>query len=416
MKRILRKMTSMCIAVAVVAAMGLTSLAVEDINGNGSVIGDKDPAAALTSSLIIEKELTAYNPITTQVYAPNITYTYAIAGIDAQKVITDSDGVQATTKPGPAGAAITSSISWASTELINASATGEANRKQLTIDLSGVTFPGAGVYRYQISETCANKAANGVTEGTISETRYLDVYVRDPKPEEDPGYKIYGYVMFENNNNIDGRSNATTDTVAQAVKTEGFVTTDDPSSAGASLTADSYYTYNVTVNKVLENDKANESHGFPFEFVYTKATGVTGNFNLVASYTADPVAMAASVQTTIAHGNSVTYKGIPCGTKVDIIETNDISTAAYKVTTTNANTNVSALLVNYQGTTGATAVEINATAVNTAGTAYDVTFTNSLALISPTGVIMAVVPFIILLGFGVGLMVVSTAKRKEDQA
>lgn len=413
MKRILRKMTSICIAIAVVTAMGITSLAVENIDGNGNVIGDKDPATALTTSLIIEKELTGYNPETTEVYAPNVTYTYAIAGIDAQKVITDVDGVKATTKPGPAGATITQTISWTSTEMIDVSPTGTPNRKDITIDLSNVSFSGeglgAGVYRYQITETCTNKAAVGVTDGDIAEVRYLDVYVRDAKANEEPGYKIYGYVLFENNNNIDGSQDAQTDTVDEAVKTEGFVQTDD-------LTADSYYTYNVTVTKDLVNDSINEGHGFPFEFVFTKDTNVTGSFNLVASYTTDPVAMD-DVTTTIAHENSVTYEGIPCGTRVDIIETNDIATAAYYVTTDGADDNVTDLLVNYNETTGDTDVSINTTAVDTPADAnFDVTFTNTLALISPTGVALAVVPFVILLGFGVGLMVVCTTKRKEDQA
>ena len=408
MKRILRKVTSICIATAVVAAMGLASLAAENIGGNGTVVGDKDPANPREATLIIEKELTAYNPETTQVYAPNITFTYAIAGIDAQKVVTDSDGVKATTKQGPDGATITSTISWANTELINASSAGESNKKDITIDLSGVAFTGAGVYRYQITETCTGKAAAGVTDGTIAETRYLDVYVRDPKSGE-TGYQIYGYVLFENNNNIDATS-TTTDTVDDAVKTEGFVKTD-------SLSADSYYTYNATVSKTLVNDSANAGHGFPFEFVFTKATGVTGDFNLVASYQTAALAMADSVTTTIANGASVKYTGIPCGTKVDIIETNDIATAAYKVTTTGADANISDKLVNYNENTGATAVEINTTAIDTAAASnFTVAFTNTFALISPTGVAMSVIPFVILLGFGIGFMVVSTKRRKEDQA
>ena len=407
MKRILRKVTSICVATAVVAAMGLASLAAENIGGNGTVVGSNNPADPLEKTLIIEKELTAYNPETTQVYAPNITYSYAIAGIDAQKVVTDTDGVKATTKQGPAGATITAEISWANTELIDASATGESNRKDITIDLSGVTFPGAGVYRYQITETSTDKAANSIQDGTISAVRYLDVYVRDPKSGES-GYQIYGYVLFENNNNIDATS-TTTDTVADAVKTEGFVKTDN-------LTADSYYTYNATVTKTLVNDSANEGHGFPFRFVFTKASGVTGDFNLVASYQTAALAMAASVDTTIAHNGSVTYTGIPCGTKVDIIETNDIATASYKVTSTGADSNVTDLLVNYNENTGATAVEINSTVINTAGSNFTVAFTNTFELISPTGVAMAVVPFVILLAFGFGFMAVSTKKRKEDQA
>ncbi|MBQ6017645.1 MAG: hypothetical protein IJL19_07165 [Clostridiales bacterium] len=409
MKRIIRKVTSIFIATAIVAAMGLASLAAENIPGNGNVIGSKNPADPVEKTLVIEKELTVYNPDTTEVYAPNVTYNYAIAGIDANKLVTDSDGVSARTKEGPSGATITSEIKWENTEKVQANSTGFSNTKNLTIDLSSVTFTGAGVYRYQITETCSDKAANGVTEGTIAEVRYLDVYVRDPRTGE-TGYQIYGYVLFENNNDIDGTDNAS---VEAAVKTEGFVKTD-------SLTADSYYTYNVSVTKTLVNDQANESHAFPFAFTFTKASGVTGDFNLIASYAAtSATAMDATVSTTIAHNNTVTYTGIPCGTTVNIVETNDVATATYKVTTTGADANIAAdddVLLNFNESTDAAAVEINSNAVDAAGTDFDVTFTNTFELISPTGVAMAVLPFVILLAFGIGFMVVSTKKRKEEQA
>ena len=409
MKRIIRKVTSIFIATAIVAAMGLASLAAENIPGNGNVIGSKNPADPVEKTLVIEKELTVYNPDTTEVYAPNVTYNYAIAGIDANKLVTDSDGVSARTKEGPSGATITSEIKWENTEKVQANSTGFSNTKNLTIDLSSVTFTGAGVYRYQITETCSDKAANGVTEGTIAEVRYLDVYVRDPRTGE-TGYQIYGYVLFENNNDIDGTDNAS---VEAAVKTEGFVKTD-------SLTADSYYTYNVSVTKTLVNDQANESHAFPFAFTFTKASGVTGDFNLIASYAAtSATAMDATVSTTIAHNNTVTYTGIPCGTTVNIVETNDVATATYKVTTTGTDANIAAdddVLLNFNESTDAAAVEINSNAVDAAGTDFDVTFTNTFELISPTGVAMAVLPFVILLAFGIGFMVVSTKKRKEEQA
>lgn len=420
MKRILRKVASIFIATAMVAAMGVSAFAAdenENINGNGTVIGNKDPADPVKKTLIIEKELTVYNPETTEVYAPNVTYTYTIAGIDASKQVKDSGGVQVTTKTGPDGATITSSISWTSAEKVAADVNGARNTKDLKIDLSGVTFTGAGVYRYEITETCTGKAAAGVTEGDITETRYLDVYVRDPKTgTSETGYQIYGYVLFQNNNNIDGTD---TDSVKAAIKTEGFVAANDGTD---DLSADSYYTYNVTVRKTLVNDSANDTHGFPFAVYFTKASGVSGSFNLVASNDANAVAMPNDGDTTvdpalkIANGNSVTYTGIPCGTQVNVTETNDLTTSAYKVTTSGANTNItSAVLLNSNQTTEKTAVVIDSTSVDTAATAnFTVTFTNTLELISPTGVAMAILPFVILLGFGIGFMVLGTTKRKEE--
>ena len=420
MKRLLRKVAGVFVATAMVAAMGVTTLAAdetENINGNNNVVGNNDPADAVKKKLVIEKELTAYNPEEIEIYAPNITYTYTIAGSDdeAGKKITDTHGTSAKTVAGPSGASITSSISWTNTEKINASSAGIANKKELTIDLSGINFQAAGVYRYKITETCSDtdKAAASVTEGTIAQVRYLDVYVRDPKAgTTETGFQIYGYVLFENNNDINANSvDSADDSVKKAVKTEGFVATTGPD--GSTLSADSYYTYNVSVTKKLENDSANSTHEFPFQIDFAKAA--SGNFNLVASDTTDPVAMATSINRKIADGNSVKFSGIPCGTTVDIIETNDITTVAYKVTTTGADTNITDKLVNGNETTGDDAVVINSTA-GQSGEFKKVTFTNTLELISPTGVAMAVLPFVILLGFGVCFMVVSTTKRSEEQA
>ena len=50
------------------------------------------------------------------------------------------------------------------------------------------------------------------------------------------------------------------------------------------------------------------------------------------------------------------------------------------------------------------------------GGASVVEFTNEYVLISPTGVALAILPFVILFTFGVGFLVAGTAKRKEDEA
>ena len=66
---------------------------------------------------------------------------------------------------------------------------------------------------------------------------------------------------------------------------------------------------------------------------------------------------------------------------------------------------------------GVTSTAVNVTSTkDQTGTDADITFTNTLELISPTGVAMAVLPFVILLGFGIGFMVISTTKRREEQA
>ena len=69
--------------------------------------------------------------------------------------------------------------------------------------------------------------------------------------------KIYDYVLFTNNNNIDARDDANTDTVESAAKTEGFVgskANEEAYSTTETSTADKYYTFNLEVKKVVDGD------------------------------------------------------------------------------------------------------------------------------------------------------------------
>ena len=406
MKRILRKVASIFVATAMVAALGVSAMAAE-LPEEG-VTGDKNPATALETTLVIQKDLKVYNPSADEVYGPGVSYTYTIGAGSAEKEITDADGVKALTKAGVGAPTITSSISYPIDTKVDAAADGASNLKSIEINFNGVSFPGAGVYRYVVTETCSNKAACAVV-GEEEETtiRYLDVYVRDPKQGE-TGYQIYGYVLFVNNSDINGSS--TGNNLDDVVKTQGFV---DTTAGSTTLEADSYYTYNLEVSKTLVNDAANDTNAFPFTMAFTKPAN-TGNFNLITADT-DPLAMDASIEKGLANGDSVKYIGIPCGTTVAITEENNVDSKIYYVKTTGADSeNLDNFLLEPQAVTDE--VTVTTTAGEKATEDKTVAFTNTYVLISPTGVAMAILPFVILLGFGIGFMVISTTKRKEEQA
>ena len=424
MKRILRKVTSICVATFMVAAMSVTAMATTLTDG---IAGDDDPADSLNSeNLVIEKELLVYNPSETSINGPAITYTYSIAPGSANKVITDEKdpAVVDTTKQGPAAAvafANGNTISWTN-DAVDASPTGKSNIKTIELKFTPTAFSGPGIYRYVITETITDAAytASGVKQGEAGHVRYLDVYVRNPKSSSETGPQIYGYVLFQNDNDINAHAaDGDADAVAKAGKTSGFITTTDPDSS-ETLLADQYYTYNIQVTKDLVNDNYNAAHEFPFALTFTNSD-ISNNIDLTASATgtatlADPAAGSINnlvLEPTIADDGKVKIVGIPCGTSVAITETNDLDAVAYRLTTTGAPGGELDELLN--GGVTSTAVNVTSTKDQT-GTDADITFTNTLELISPTGVAMAVLPFVILLGFGIGFMVISTTKRREEQA
>ena len=393
--------------------------------GNNGITGDGN-GNAISSSVIIYKELTGYNPDASEVNAPNITYNYAIAAGAAGATITDKAGVVANTKAGVGTPTITASVSWASTETIATAADGDhSNQKPITISFAGVEFPSAGVYRYVITESLAsgfNYATSGVTDGTITATRYLDVYVREPQGSE-TGRQIYGYVLFQSIPAAHTASSASDPDVTAAVKTTGFVA-DTGADSTTQETADSYYTYNVTVSKTLVNDSAMSTHRFPFSVTFENST-ITKNIDIIGTGTGTVTAADAAngsistlaVTPAIADGGTAVYTGIPVGTKVTVYETNDVTGTTYNsegtITTAGTGDTAAAAKVIAPNVASNSAIVNSTTADTAASASKTIAFTNTLELISPTGIVMRVAPYLLMLAAGVALFVIFAVRRRR---
>ncbi len=401
----LKKIGALLLALVLVLSLSAAAFADSDLAGDG-VDGSK-AATESSTKVTLYKELTVFNPSAATVNAPTISYTYEIAGAAGGSTITDADSISAVTYDGVGAPTITPTVTWAPSESVNASAAGAKNTKPIEVDFSGVAFPRAGVYRYKITETITDAAytAAGVVNGEISNERWLDVYVKDTNI-------IYGYVL------MDASPEAVTSTTA---KTEGFVAT----TGEGAKTADQYHTFNLTISKAVVDDAYIKSthHQFPFAVTFNNAT-VTGavkpivSTNGTATLTqADAAAIAdfGATAPTIADSGSVTYTGIPMGTAVSIVEQNNVAGTTYAVTTAGADTNITTaeLVASGSSTTGTIAV-----AAQTAGTEADktVAVTNTLALISPTGVVLRVAPYILMLAGGIVLLALSRKRKSREEA
>ena len=452
MKNTMKKALALALAVLMMASLSVAAFAEGEAELTGGEVGgytSPDSPKVQNKTLILKKELTAYNLDATQIQAPTISYTYAITAGDAGVNVTDAtsdhaDGIGALKVPTKAGitegVAITGTIEWTNAETLNADTDGEANYKDLKINFSNVVFTGPGIYRYVITETAPNYAASGVTATTGTHTRYLDVYVKaadsftNGSAADD--WDIYGYVCMYENKAITPDGDTTT---TGAMKTNGFVagTNDD-----TEIKADSYYTFNVTVSKTVVNDNyAKATHAFPFTVIFTNAA-VTQSVDISSATTGttpdgfiDPDPAALSVGDTkgvvfIKDGASVKYIGIPNGTSVEVYETNDMTGVIYQVTTTLTptgtapNTDNSVSWGNAPTVAVAQAAEkeafqsTKATIATTADkdddNAYAVAVTNRLLTISPTGVSLRVAPYALMLC--AGLLLVFFSRRRKAKA
>ena len=126
--------------------------------------------------------------------------------------------------------------------------------------------------------------------------------------------------------------------------------------------------------------------------------------------------IAGTWNPTIADGASVTYVGIPCGTTVTIKEKNDIIGVTYSAAITGADTNGDTKYINFNEESNNAVVNCGATALNVATENHnDVTFTNTLIQISPTGVVLRIAPYALMLSAGIVLFVLSRKRKAAEE-
>ena len=455
--KMMRKISALVLAIMMIMVVGAafaTSLP-EDMDGEAGVIGEfttADTPTPQTNSVLIYKEITAYNKNASTVNAPVLTYSYSIEPGSSSKSVTDAGGaflhestnsVAALTKAGPTGATISGSVDNGATytsgtlqltntvQLTTADA-GVANKFPLKVDFSRVTWSGAGVYRYKITESTVSgaKTAAGVTDGGIADVLYMDVYVKDASS----GYEIYGYTCFKEDINIDGRTS--TSNLSTVQKTEGFVTGDTDASGTVETDeqADKYYTFNLEISKTLVNDQAMNGHQFPFNVDFTNAS-VTTNILLKQETTAGggitanlPAAAGVSgldvADLKLANGAKVKYIGIPVGvtaaTTVAVYEINDVTGTVYRSSyTVDEGTASTPKSLTWDSTGDANKSDVANLPTITLNADDDVShtiaFTNTLELISPTGYVSRFAPYALILIGGVALLVIAMKRRKHTE-
>lgn len=463
-----KKIGALFLVLAMVLAMSSTTFADQTLN-NGEVGGytQMDKQNVDDKVIKLKKEITVYNPDESFVYGPQITYSYEIEAASGTELvlITDSTGDHASGLATSATAlgGITDGVSmrgtgnkeiaWTNADILDASPTGTANYKYLTIDFTDVKFTQPGVYRYKITETASEYTTSGVKDGDITKIRYLDVYVMRSSSYSDgttaAQWKVYGYVCV---NSTSVTTPITPDSEVHTVKTDGFVDTD---TATDNSTADEYRTYNLTLGKTLTGDDTMASHKFPFDATWT-AGDATGTFQFAVEITETAEVNSENDTTTtsvngttistplvkvggkdavgtadkdgtpkIANSGKVKYIGIPNGTKVTVTETNDVAGTTYATTATEKIGDGTAAPVAFTG--GGTAAlstdsktattDYNETVIYAEASApaadsnVEIQYTNTLSIISPTGVALRVAPYVLILFAGVALLLVSRRRK-----
>ena len=388
-----KRLSAITLAGAMIFATGIQAFAAEGEQSNVNIAQE---------NMAVLKKAIAVTNYDGYAYEPTITYTYTLANGTADGTVTNTDdALTVAYKAGDIKCLADGENAVKTAEFNSSNAvTGEASSKELTWTFAPEKFDAAGVYRYTITETetTVNPAEIGIVrDEAYDPEKYLDVYVRNG----DTGLEIYGMVV------VDDEADAVNEGSA---KSEGWNTNED---------LEEYKTYNMTVTKQITGAGADMTAKFPFT---VSLEGEMGSANIATEGTGEAISEfglnedgSATVTGTLGHEASLTIKGLPITVGFSIKETNN-TRETYKATAAAVNVEDSTLAeeADLEGD-GHEVVVLTDGAIAKASGAIDITVTNDLAAISPTGVVLRYAPYLLILAAGIVIFLVSRRRRdKED--
>lgn len=362
------------VATAMLASLAAPAYAVEfgTSEGEGSAVGTIDSETPI-SAVTFTKTLS----IPENVPVPTVTFNFTMAGTagdgetvtDNTNTIAVSDGTDTIPANADGNKVITASVSFDESD----SKVNNSVSDTVTFELGSLSFSEPGVYKYTVTET-------EVTGYTTASTHYLYLYVENVSGYDKP--QVTGAVLKDNNGDK-------TATVANTYDSNGT----------------------LKVTKKLDGDMANASE--TFAFVVT----VKGDEDrpITAVNTSDATVTISewdettgwTVTTELGDDDTLTIYGL----------SND---DAYTIDETAANTDsyVTTIDTNHDGVVDKTEkadVEAGVSGTYTTETGnIDVVYTNARKSVTPTGIVMNVAPYALLVVIAAAGCFVFLRKRRED--
>lgn len=449
----IKKISSIFLALIMVLAMG-TSVFAAQSDADGSTITSGDGKLVVKKVVIAQNEL---NNITIAYPAMSFTYEIAPATVSETKVkgykldqtanpySEDTSGyATAEVKAGPAGGLSENDIIIAAgTTTLNADGY-QAITGDLTFSTDISKFSVPGIYRYKLTDTTtdANLTNVGlVRTSSVDEEYFVDVYVG--KNPTDSSLEVYGFVLIKSNpGTIDKEANTNMDAKSSII---GDVALDEDNKIAddtdvTEANNDMYYTYNVELSKKVTGTMGDTANEFQFDTTVTNATKDSQSLQYILNETeTTPDAKSVNqnsgnIGITLSDGDVAKFIGLNPWAAVMYTETNNTEseyTVTVKNGTSSANTDVTptgtAAISGTQAAAekgetviayGNTGLQVTDYAAYTAKGAYSnahmTEYTNDLAAISPTNVVMRFAPYLFILG-GAMMLLVASRRRKSDQ-
>ena len=375
------------VATAMLASMAAPAYA--DSFSGGVIDGEVE-----VNTISFSKELIRPDYVAT----PNVTFTFAMTGQKGGETVTDQTNVNdeeynsvvtedayvnETTPMTASGTVIfgDSNDGTGTTNIENAICVTDT----VDIDISGLTFTKPGVYKFSLTEDFAASTPADFPKSAyilgISETNKYSVYLF-VEDKGEAGIIVTGAELVKG----DQPTNVTEDKVDKI--TNYYMVDPETGIVPNSLTVD------TTVTGTMGDKNA------PFAFTVT--INATGNRTFSASKGNTPITVDEGdtdgtyvVSTTLKHGESVTINGLLDGDH-------------YTVAETEANDDGYTTTVSGDATSDSQNVEFDN------ATADSISYTNHRDAVSPTGLVMDIAPYVLLVVVAAAGCFVFLRKRRED--
>lgn len=161
----------------------------------------------------------------------------------------------------------------------------------------------------------------------------------------------------------------------------------------------------LVIKKLVEGDSADKTKDFTFKLTFTKAsTDDQGTFVGQVGSTSYTFENGKEKTITLHHDQSLVFDNLPAGTRYKLVES---GSQGYKAT---ASYNENGVIRNQTGTASA---DFTQTSILVGEKTNDNTITNSLPNVTPTGLLIDNLPFILMIGLGLVGFVVLSKKRRQ---